>query len=78
LGPAETVAVELARAEIDPGATVVVGHGEPTVTVTGPGRGGRAQHVALAAAVELAGSARTVGVVGTDGIDGPTPNAGAV
>jgi len=53
--------------------------GETTVTVTGLGRGGRNQEVALAAALELDGSRRRVVVLsgGTDGIDGPTDAAGA-
>ncbi len=52
--------------------------GETTVTVTGDGRGGRSQELALAAAIELADSAG-VGllVAGTDGQDGPTDAAGA-
>jgi glycerate-2-kinase len=52
--------------------------GEPTVTVRGSGRGGRAQELALAAAVELDGDPRvTLLAAGTDGSDGPTPAAGA-
>ncbi|OIR11276.1 MAG: hypothetical protein BEU05_00845 [Marine Group III euryarchaeote CG-Bathy2] len=52
--------------------------GETTVTVTGDGRGGRSQELALAAAIELAGNAG-VGLLaaGTDGQDGPTDAAGA-
>jgi hydroxypyruvate reductase len=49
------------------------------VTVTGDGRGGRNQEVALAAALHLdsAPEARTVVLSGgTDGIDGPTDAAG--
>ena len=47
--------------------------------MTGRGRGGRNQEVALAAALELDGSRRRVVVLsgGTDGIDGPTDAAGA-
>jgi glycerate-2-kinase len=52
--------------------------GEPTVTVRGGGRGGRAQELALAAALALAGDARvSLLAAGTDGSDGPTPAAGA-
>jgi glycerate-2-kinase len=52
--------------------------GEPTVTVRGAGRGGRAQELALAAAVELDGDPRvSLLAAGTDGSDGPTPAAGA-
>ncbi|MHB8382978.1 MAG: glycerate kinase type-2 family protein [Candidatus Binataceae bacterium] len=54
--------------------------GEPVVTVRGGGKGGRAQHCALAMAVELAQIAperKIIALVaGTDGIDGPTDAAG--
>lgn len=57
----------------------IVAGGEPTVTVTGRGKGGRAQEFAAAAACALAGLQRTwVAAVGTDGTDGPTDAAGAV
>ena len=54
--------------------------GETTVVLpTKPGRGGRNQHLALAAAQELAGSVDiTLLAVGTDGSDGPTEDAGAM
>lgn len=53
--------------------------GEPTVTVTGDGTGGRNQEVALSAAQALEGDARGVVLLsgGTDGVDGPTDAAGA-
>jgi len=52
--------------------------GELTVTVSGNGRGGRAQEFALAAAQEIEGL-RNVWIAGfaTDGSDGPTDVAGA-
>jgi len=57
----------------------LIGGGETTLAVTGPGKGGRNQELALAAALVLAG---TPGVCllsgGTDGEDGPTDAAGAV
>ena len=57
----------------------IVAGGETTVQVTGEGRGGRNQELALAAALELARSTNIlVASVGTDGIDGPTSAAGAV
>lgn len=57
----------------------VVAGGETTVTVTGRGKGGRAQEFAAAAAVEVAGLSNVwVAAVGTDGTDGPTDVAGAV
>ncbi|MGW8266209.1 MAG: glycerate kinase type-2 family protein [Longimicrobiales bacterium] len=53
--------------------------GETTVTIQGPGKGGRNQEFALAAAVELAGTDEVVVLsAGTDGTDGPTDAAGAV
>lgn len=53
--------------------------GETTVAVRGGGQGGRNQEVALAAALELDGHPGiTVATLGTDGVDGPTPAAGAV
>lgn len=53
--------------------------GETTVTVRGPGKGGRNQEFALAAALEIAGlDGVAVFSVGTDGTDGPTDAAGAV
>ena len=58
----------------------VIASGETTVTVRGDGTGGRNQEFALAAAAALAGSdtPMVLGSAGTDGIDGPTPAAGAV
>ena len=59
----------------------VLAGGETTVSVTGPGRGGRCQELALAFLDELARDAGLRGVTflaaGTDGIDGPTDAAGA-
>lgn len=57
----------------------ILSGGETTVTVRGLGQGGRNQEFVLAAALALESSP---GVVifsaGTDGIDGPTPAAGAI
>jgi hydroxypyruvate reductase len=53
--------------------------GETTVTVHGKGLGGRNQETALAAALELSGIDRIVLMtLATDGVDGPTPAAGAI
>jgi glycerate 2-kinase len=53
--------------------------GETTVTVSGRGRGGRNQELALGAAVTLAGwPGSAVFSFATDGVDGPTRAAGAV
>ena len=51
--------------------------GETTVRVVPGGRGGRSQHLALAAAVALDGRDGVVLAAGTDGVDGPTDAAGA-
>jgi glycerate 2-kinase len=61
------------------GAAVIVAGGETTVTVgRGAGRGGRNQELALAVASLLAGRPGwALLCAGTDGIDGPTPAAGA-
>lgn len=57
----------------------VVAGGETTVTVTGKGKGGRAQEFAAAAACEIAGLPNTwVVALGSDGTDGPTDVAGAI
>ena len=54
--------------------------GETTVAVTGTGKGGRNQELALALAGPLADlpAAVVVASVGTDGVDGPTDAAGAI
>ncbi|XP_042889666.1 glycerate kinase-like [Penaeus japonicus] len=74
----------IVRARFGSGAVAVVTGGEPTSTVRGKGgRGGRNQEVALASGVALEGA--MAGQTGealvlsgaTDGIDGPTPAAGA-
>ncbi len=57
----------------------IVAGGETTVTVTGHGKGGRAQEFAASAAFEIAGLPNTwVMALGTDGTDGPTDAAGAI
>ncbi len=73
-GEAKEVGAKLAK-RITSGKAII-GAGETTVTVTGDGKGGRNQEVALGAI----GNFETSGVVisaGTDGIDN-TPAAGAV
>ena len=63
---------------VRPPACLIAG-GEPTVTVTGKGKGGRVQECVLAAAQELAGLTNlVVAGFGTDGTDGPTDAAGAM
>lgn len=59
--------------------TAWIGGGETTVTVRGPGRGGRNQELALAALPHLAGAEGMMLItLATDGEDGPTDAAGAV
>jgi glycerate 2-kinase len=59
--------------------TAFIAGGETTVTVRGPGRGGRNQEVALAAAMEMDAIVGVAfGALATDGVDGPTDAAGAV
>jgi len=61
------------------GPVCVLAGGEPTVTLSGTGRGGRCQELCLAAAEVLAGHPEVALLaVGTDGTDGPTDAAGAV
>ncbi|MDH4360352.1 MAG: glycerate kinase [Nitrospirota bacterium] len=63
---------------VPPPACLIAG-GEPTVTVKGKGKGGRAQECVLAAVQELAGLRKVfVAGFGTDGTDGPTEVAGAL
>ncbi len=61
-----------------PPACIISG-GETTVTLTGPGLGGRNQEFALAAALEIENLPNTVIFsAGTDGSDGPTDAAGGM
>lgn len=81
-GETRTVAAEFASLLKDSNTATpacILAGGETTVTVHGPGKGGRNQEFALAAALEIAG---VPGVLllsaGTDGTDGPTDAAGAI
>jgi hydroxypyruvate reductase len=57
----------------------LIAGGETTVTISGNGKGGRNQELALAAVPELAGLKNVLLVaLATDGDDGPTDAAGAV
>ncbi len=73
----ERLAAELVQSEA---GVVYVWGGETTVTLPPtPGRGGRNQTLALAAALVLKGQPRTLFLAaGTDGTDGPTEDAGAL
>jgi hydroxypyruvate reductase len=57
----------------------LISGGETTVTIHGPGLGGRNQEFSLAAAIEIDGLDSVVVLSGgTDGTDGPTEAAGAI
>ena len=59
-----------------PDGAVRVLAGETTVEVRGQGKGGRNQHAAVTAGIEIAGSRNRFLAFGTDGVDGPTDAAG--
>ena len=69
-----------ARAAALPRPACILSAGETTVEVKGPGRGGRNQELALAAAPLLGElfDRAALASVGTDGVDGPTDAAGAL
>jgi glycerate 2-kinase len=77
---AQRLAAEARAAARDGRPVIRVGNGEPTVTLCAhPGLGGRAQHVALLVAQQIAGlPGVAVLAAGSDGIDGNTTAAGAV
>jgi glycerate 2-kinase len=84
-GEARSVAVPhlqraLALADSGPRPVCILSSGETTVHVTGSGKGGRNQELALAATPLLATVDAPVALasVGTDGVDGPTDAAGAI
>lgn len=79
-GDAATLGAHFAAGLATRAVDVLVRGGESTVRLLGaPGRGGRNQHLALAAARELRGlDDFTLLAAGTDGIDGPTDDAGAL
>jgi glycerate 2-kinase len=79
-GDAATLGRRLAAELLDGPAGVHIWGGETTVALpANPGRGGRNQHLALAAAAALAGHDKVwLLAAGTDGSDGPGEDAGAV
>jgi len=80
-GDAAIAGTRLARALLEsPPGVVHVWGGETTVQLPlHPGRGGRNQHLALAAALTLQGrNDAYLLAAGTDGTDGPTADAGAI
>ncbi|MCW9706037.1 glycerate kinase type-2 family protein [Fodinibius salsisoli] len=59
--------------------TLLIFYGESTVKVTGEGKGGRNQELALRGALKIANQPNISWLsAGTDGIDGPTDAAGAL
>jgi len=59
-------------------ALIIMG-GETTVTVTGSGKGGRNQELALSASIRISGlKGVAIASIGTDGIDGITDAAGGL
>jgi hydroxypyruvate reductase len=72
--------VQAARTFLNRDRACVLAAGETTVTVTGTGRGGRNQELALAMLpyLDVLGELAIAASVGTDGIDGPTDAAGAL
>ena len=80
-GEARSLAGELAAAARELGALgggLLIAGGEPTVSVRGPGIGGRCQELALAFALELGDEPGVTALfAGTDGSDGPTDAAGS-
>ena len=75
---ARMLAREVRRARAG-GAELLIAGGEPTVRVRGDGRGGRAQELALALALETRSEGGLTALcAGTDGTDGPTDAAGAL
>jgi len=79
-GDAEQRGHELGQALVEGSPGVHIWGGETTVRLPDqPGRGGRNQHLALAAAMEIAGRKGVyLLAVGTDGTDGNTEDAGAL
>ncbi|MFB3884329.1 MAG: glycerate kinase [Thermodesulfobacteriota bacterium] len=62
-----------------PRPACIISGGETTVTIKGPGFGGRNQEFALAGALEISGMEKVLLLSGgTDGTDGPTDAAGAI
>lgn len=79
-GEAASQGERLARLLADGTAGLLLGGGETTVTLpANPGRGGRNQQLALAAALRLEGRSDVALLAcGTDGIDGASFDAGAL
>jgi glycerate 2-kinase len=78
-GPTERLAVRFVHELVLGAAQLRVWGGESALELPErPGRGGRNQHLALAAARLIAGHDLFLLAAGTDGTDGPTADAGAL
>jgi glycerate 2-kinase len=78
-GDAIQLGSEFARTLLNGPARLHIWGGEATVKLPAqPGRGGRCQQLALAAALTLAGSKCLLLAAGSDGSDGPGEDAGAL
>lgn len=79
-GPAEAKTVEICKQLETASEGIHIWGGETTLILPpNPGRGGRNQQIAVAAAKELQGKDNIVLLAaGTDGTDGPTPDAGGI
>lgn len=78
-GPAVQEAVKCVAELKDTDADLLLWGGETTVILPEkPGRGGRSQHFALAAALEIENTALMLLAAGTDGNDGLSEDAGAL
>lgn len=77
-GDVEMVAKKILRNFSNGKKSCLVFGGEPTVKVTGSGRGGRNQELVLRILQNLEDDSVIVASVGTDGVDGNTKYAGAI
>src|SRR5690625_1583626 len=79
IGEVEQMIVERIRKEQAADGKCLIWFGESSVNVSGSGKGGRNQELALRIARHLMpGDGVVAASVGTDGVDGPTDAAGAV
>ncbi|WKT57748.1 DUF4147 domain-containing protein [Candidatus Nitrosotenuis chungbukensis] len=77
-GDVKSVAKRILKIFSNAKKSCLVFGGEPTVKVTGSGRGGRNQELVLRILKDLKDPSVVVASVGTDGIDGNTKYAGAI
>ena len=83
-GNVKNLGSKIAKTLSDKKINCVIFGGEPTVVVTGKGKGGRNQELVLYITIDLAidlakhGTKAIVASVGTDGVDGKTDCAGAI